>query len=324
MRLLLTGQRCLEVRQDNHDGPVPDGEALLRVLYCAVCKTDAKMWERGHRDLTLPRVPGHEIAAADSLGRCYVVWPGVCCDDCEYCRSGRENLCPNMKIIGFHRDGGFADRLVAPKTNLIPVPESVPPVMACLAEPVGCVIHALEKCRLGQGRRVLIYGAGTMGLLTALAAAEYGAEPLIIEINPAKIKVAAHFLRQAGLTCLASAPRAVYDTIVNACPDPAAFRQGLTMVAGGGCFCFFSGLVGKVDLTVDQLNLVHYREATVVGAYGLTRANMRQALSMLDSRQSLIELLIAEIVPPDRAPALMEKVLAGRGFKYVLDFTADR
>lgn len=320
MRLLLTGRKRLEVQQDNDYGSAPEGESLLRVLCCAVCRTDAKMWEQGHRDLVLPRVPGHEIVAADSRGRRYAVWPGESCGDCGFCRSGHENRCHRIRIIGFHRDGGFADQIMVPETSLIPIPDTLDTFLACLAEPVGCVLHALDNCHSERGARFLIYGGGTLGLLAALAAREIGGVPLVIERNPSKIKAARSFLNQTGIACVEETCETDFDAVINACPDPDAFSRGLAMLARGGCYCFFSGLVKNMTIAADLVNLVHYRELTISGTYGLNRADMRRALCFLSVRQPVVATLIQAVVKPEEAPALMARVLSGSGFKYILNF----
>ena len=171
MKMVLNGLRNLEVRDMTPLVPDPSGDDVpARVLACAVCRTDAKMWEQGHRDLVFPRVLGHEMTVADDSGKKFVVWPGTCCGSCRYCRSGRENLCEHMKIMGFHLDGGFAHQVRVPRSALIPIPDDMDPGLACFAEPVGCVINAFEKIRTRPGARVLIFGGGTMGLITALYA----------------------------------------------------------------------------------------------------------------------------------------------------------
>ncbi len=95
--------------------PVPGAdETLLNVTRCAICRTDAKMWGKGHRDLIMPRVLGHEICGIDEkTGRRYALWPGKACGCCGQCRTGSENLCSSMRITGFHTDGGFAEYVFA-------------------------------------------------------------------------------------------------------------------------------------------------------------------------------------------------------------------
>ncbi len=321
MKLLLTGQKQLSVQLSDDYGTPPEGEALLGVLCCGVCRTDAKMWAQGHRDLVLPRVPGHEMVVADEQGRRYAVWPGDACGKCRYCRKGREHLCRQIKIIGFHRDGGFADHVIVPKTSLIPLPDTLDTDVACLAEPAGCVMHALDKCGLGKQAHVLIYGAGTMGVLAAMAARVGGAEPMIVEKNPHKMNAARIILADAGIPCVQEANQIDFDVVINACPDPDAFRQGLKILAKGGCFCFFSGLSGGAVTDVDLINLIHYREITIVGSYGLNREDMQRALPFLSKKQAILKALIDTTIKPEEVAAVMGQVLSGSGFRKIINFS---
>ncbi len=321
MKMVLTGPKRLEIKDSQEFGRPEADEMLLRVLCCAVCRTDAKMWAEGHRDLVLPRIPGHEMVVADERHTRYVVWPGECCGKCRHCLTGRTNLCEAMRITGFHRDGGFAERVIVPRASLIPVPENLPTVTACLAEPVGCVLHAAAAGRIRENHRVLIYGGGTMGLLSALVAAEAGARPQVVEKSEDKIKVADAFIGKTDIPCFKEAPEGPFDVVINACSDETAFEQGLSGMAQGGRFVFFSGLPKNRNLDAGRLNAVHYREAILVGAYGLTRENMQQAVFFLEKHQAAVDHLIEAVVPPREAPVLMPRVLAGEVFKYVLDFT---
>ncbi len=161
---------------DDVDDPIlPKGGVLLKVLACAVCGTDIKMLEAGHRDLTYPRIPGHEVTAevldTDSAmvrkGDRVQVWPGESCGSCAQCRSGNDHLCPKVKIMGFNSDGGMAEMIaVADPSRLVPI-GNADPVMLTLDEPLACCINAQEKLRVGDGDSVLILGGGPMGCLSA-------------------------------------------------------------------------------------------------------------------------------------------------------------
>lgn len=322
MKLVLTGRKTLTIQQTTgNSSDVPDGEALLEVLCCGVCRTDAKMWAYGHRDLVLPRVPGHEMVLADEEGRRYVAWPGDTCGDCQYCRSSRESLCRQIKIIGFHRDGGFADHVIVPKASLIPVPDILDTDVACLAEPAGCVMHALDKCGLEKSAWLLIYGAGTMGNLVALAAQDSGANPVVIEKDPDKRAAARTILAEAGIPCLQKTSRIDFDVVINACPDPEAFRQGLKILGRGGFFCFFSGLTGDSVIDADVINQVHYREIAMAGSYGLNRADMQRALPFLLKKQTILRALIDTTISPETVPAVLEQILSGSGFRKIINFS---
>ena len=101
-------------------------EVLVRVRVTGLCRTDLKIIRVGHRDLVLPRVPGEEVVGViEAIGanvsrfrtgqRVYI-YPGTSCGTCSACKSGAGNLCASMQIMGFHRDGGFAEYVCAPLT----------------------------------------------------------------------------------------------------------------------------------------------------------------------------------------------------------------
>jgi len=322
MRLLLRGSKQLEFQDGALPAPLPEDEVRLRVHYCAVCRTDAKMWAEGHRDLILPRVPGHEMVAEDQQGTLHAVWPGASCGVCSQCLAGRENRCEHLHIIGFHRDGGFAQQVDVPKSSLTPLPEGLDPTVACFAEPVGCIFHALNNHLIEKDVRFLIYGGGTMGLLAGLVAGAAGAEPRIVEKNADKIKTARAFLDAAQIPCSTDTKDSGFDAVLNACPDPHAFGAGLTKLKKGGNFVFFSGLVADTAMESSRINQIHYHEISLTGSYGLAPADIKKAVSFLAAQQEKIKPLIQAVEKPDKAPGLMPRVLSGKDFKYILDFTA--
>lgn len=320
MKIVLTSRRNLEIQKNSKPEDSGEGEVRLRVLYCAICRTDAKMWDQGHRDLVLPRVPGHEMAVVDSRGDRYVVWPGICCGTCGHCLAGRENRCERIRILGFHRDGGFANEIDVPEDSLIPVPKSLDPAIACFAEPAGCIVHALEGCPVEQNARFLIYGGGTMGLLAALLIQTGGAKPTVIERSAEKIRAARPFLNATGISCGTDTRESGFDAVINACPDTEAFAGGLQKLKKGGRFAFFSGLTKNTAVDSGLIDLIHYHEITMSGSYGLAPADMKRAAGFLDAWQPVLQTLIQDIVRPEAAPGLMPQVLSGKGFKYILDF----
>lgn len=314
LRLRSPGHLVLEEAPDPIPGP---DEASLRVTHCAVCRTDAKMWAGGHRDLVLPRIPGHEIRGEGADGAAYAVWPGTACGVCPACRSGAENLCPDMRIVGFHRDGGFAERVAVPRRSLLPVPPGLPGAVACLAEPLACALNGLDQARVGRGNRLLVYGAGPVGLLAALAARHRGAEPSVREIRPRRLAETREFRDRIGLPeC--GADEGGFDAALNAAPDVAAVADGLGRLRSGGRFALFSGLVGGEAVPLSLLNTLHYRQLTLVGAYGCTRDGMRKALQILSESHKEAALLVEEAGTLSDVPGFLPAVLEGRGPRRVI------
>jgi threonine dehydrogenase-like Zn-dependent dehydrogenase len=166
--------------------PLPEptpGYARVRLLACGICGTDlhffhAGFWPPGH-------VPGHEMfgevdAVGDGVrgvvvGDRVAIEPIEACGTCPACRAGRSNICPQTRLYGIHAPGGFADALCAPEERLFRVSEAVEPEIAALAEPMAVAVHGVRRGGLEKDQRVLVLGAGTIGLLSVLASRAAGA-----------------------------------------------------------------------------------------------------------------------------------------------------
>lgn len=320
MKIVLTGLRTLDILDTPSDekGSFKNG-IRVNVLACAICRTDAKMWEQGHRDLIFPRVLGHEMVVQDPSGQRYAVWPGKSCGQCRFCITGRENLCEKMKITGFHHDGGFSHTAVLPSESLIPIPDDMDPFMACFAEPVACVINAFEKLVFEPGQRLLLYGAGTMGLITALFARSHELSVHILEKNQTKIDHITPFINRIGVSCSKDTHESEYDIIINCCADFIAFAQGITKIDKAGQISFFSGITKNESLETNLINLLHYKEVVVTGVYGMTRAHIQKAIPFIESHAAKLDDLIQDIVPLYKVPELMTDVLSGNDLKYIVD-----
>ncbi|HNW92031.1 MAG TPA: alcohol dehydrogenase catalytic domain-containing protein [bacterium] len=295
------------------------GEVLLRVAVTGLCRTDLKLIRAGHRDLILPRVPGEEVVGTVvrsgvgvggwAAGETVYVYPGRCCGRCASCRSGAENLCADMAIMGFHRDGGFAEYVCAPAASLLRVPDGLLPEQAVFAEPLSCCLNALELVRLQPGERIGIWGGGPAGTLLARAARAQGALPTVIE--PAAG-------RRRYTDALAAAPAdARYDAAVPAVGDPAAYHDALRHLAPRGRLVAFSGLAAAVP-PLGDINTLHYHEQTVVGAYGCALRHGTAALALLAAEAVPVADLISHRLPLRELPQALDLVATRRGMKIQL------
>lgn len=320
--LQLTAPKRIQISTSESTPPIKPGHLRLRVLYCGVCRTDAKMWKSGHRDLALPRIPGHEVAAIDdNSGQLYTIWPGQSCQSCSYCKAGRDNLCEEMKIIGFHSDGGFCDFIDVPENSLIPVNHDIDPKILCFAEPVACVMNCLRALRITKNNRVIIYGGGSVGMIAALACRELLAEVVVIEERTEKISRTASFSKCTGIPIVKQTAAGDFDAAINCCDSPIAFSQCIAKLQKGGRLGFFSGLKKNEAMNTDLLNLLHYRENVLYGTYGPRKSDMHEAAIFCTNQEKLLSLLIEEVIVPENVPSVLERVADGRTLKYIIEFT---
>lgn len=320
MRLAL--RQCGTMEYDNQAVSVSPGpgEVALEVVCCAVCRTDAKMWRSGHRDLLLPRVLGHEVVGTDPAdGRLYAVWPGVACGRCGYCRVGRDNLCEDMRIIGFHRDGGFADRVLVPRASLEPVPDGLSAPLATFAEPVACLENGLARLSVRAGERAIVYGGGALGMLAALWLGERGCVVTVIDKNGEKLARLEGLCRRHGFTAAKETTAADFAIAITCCPDPVAYSLAIAKLGKGGRLAYFSGLTKNHTLESNLLNLIHYKELEVYGSYGPRRADMAPALAFCRRHREDLAELIEQHLHPGEIEAVLPRILEGSALRYVVE-----
>jgi 2-desacetyl-2-hydroxyethyl bacteriochlorophyllide A dehydrogenase len=178
------------------------GQVLVKVRSCGICGSDLHYY---HGGLPPPVVcPGHEISGEVAevgagvtrfaAGDRVAVEPAITCGRCPGCRVGDYQLCREFKIVGTHADGGFAEYLVMPEYALFALPAGVAWPVAALTEPLAVGVHGVRLGNVRLGDRVLVLGAGTIGLLAALAAREAGAaEVLITARHPHQRRAAERF-----------------------------------------------------------------------------------------------------------------------------------
>lgn len=275
--------------------PAPaSGEALVRVAVAGLCRTDLKLIEIGHRDLVLPRIPAEEVVGdvigvgADIptswLGKRVYIYPGTSCGQCPLCKAGAGNLCRDMRIMGFHRDGGFAELVTAPVNSLIELPEGLSYETAVFAEPLSCCLNALELARLQPGELIGIWGGGPAGTLLDRAARSMGADSLVVEPDPGRCRQNAVAAPPTGLAL---------DVAIVAVGNANAYQQALAILNPRGRLVVFSGLSRETAVQPVDLNRLHYLEQTVVGAYGCSRRHGEQALAWIAAHRVGVEDLIS-------------------------------
>ena len=325
--VMMTGPAALTFRDMPDPEPGP-GEVTLDVALIGVCGTDLHILDGHFATARYPLIPGHEVtgtvvalgAGVESLrkGDRVVVDPGVPCTTCLLCRRGRPNLCENRNAVGVTRDGGAAERVAVAAANCHLVPEGVTAQAAVLAEPLACVLHAFDLVPAPVAQRVLVYGAGTIGLLAVQVARHLGAHRVeVVETNPGRLPAA----RRVG-AAVATGPeelpdsRADWDLVVDATGAPAAIADGVARVQRGGTFLQIGVAPADAVIPLSPYQLFA-RELTLVGSM-TTRHTFPAALRLLESGIIDVELLVEEPVPLSDYAEAVARVRAGRSLKVVV------
>lgn len=180
--------------------PTPQkGEVLVKVAYVGVCGSDLPRYFDGgvHQ---FPQILGHEFSGTIAevgegvqlkKNQRVAVAPLVPCNECEQCRSGRPQLCPNYSFIGSRQQGAMAEYVIAPEENCLIVPKELDLKIAATIEPLTVAIHGIERVQTKAGDKTLVLGAGTIGLMTVLALRARGVgEITVIDLNEQKLTLA--------------------------------------------------------------------------------------------------------------------------------------
>jgi 2-desacetyl-2-hydroxyethyl bacteriochlorophyllide A dehydrogenase len=170
--------------------PVPkDDEVLIKVKACGMCGTDLKLYH-GQYTARVPVVPGHEYAGEIvelgknvrnlKVGQRVVSDPNESCGKCYWCRNHQPCFCNDLAAYGVLRDGGFAEYCTASEKGVYPIPESLDDESAAFAEPVSCVVHAMDRINYQSGETVAVIGGGPMGQIHLQFALHSGARKVIL------------------------------------------------------------------------------------------------------------------------------------------------
>jgi alcohol dehydrogenase, propanol-preferring len=219
--------------------PVPTpgpGQLLLKVLACGVCRTDLHLLD-GEVDVPdPPRILGHQIVGTTEPGgrRVGVPWLGWTCGECEFCRSGRENLCLRARFTGRDIDGGFAEYAVADERFCFPIPGGDADVQVAPLLCAGLIgFRALRLC--GDARRLGLYGFGAAAHIVAQVAAWQGRR--VHAFTRPGDEAAQRFAREVGAVWAGAsgdAPPEALDAAIIFAPDGALVPVALRAVAPGG------------------------------------------------------------------------------------------
>ena len=271
------------------------GQALVRLRRAGVCGTDLHIYDGTQPYFEYPRIIGHELAGeiaevgSDSLfkpGQQVAIIPYLACGACVACRRGKTNCCQRLNVIGVHSDGGMADYVSLPEANIIAA-DGVGLDQAAMAEFLAIGAHAVGRGAVKRGDRVLVVGAGQIGIACMIFAKLRGAEVTALDTREDRLAFCAkeiavdHCLRagadaKAALSRLSDAE--FYDGVFDATGNAKAMNAGFDYVAHGGAYVLVSIVRETIAFSDPEF---HKRETSLLSSRNATRRDFEDVLEAL-------------------------------------------
>lgn len=325
------------------DVPMPvrkEGEVLLKLLYGGICGSDLGSYRGTFAYFDYPRIPGHEFSAevieADENNP-YGIKPGMIvtcnpyfnCGHCYSCAHGVINACMDNQTMGCQRDGAFREYITMPAERVYDGKGLDAKTLAAI-EPFCISYHGINRANIKAGEKVLVVGAGTIGILAAIAAKEKGAEVYISDISETKLKLAKKLGIEGGI--LSESPQQLaevvskitdgngFDVTIEAVGLPSTFQECIDAACFGGRMVLIG--VGKKNLDFN-FTLIQKKELNVYGSRNALKKDFLELIDIVSAGKVPLEKIITNIYAFKDAPKAFEDFSKGQGemLKVIIDFS---
>ena len=291
-----------DVRVEERElAPPGAGEVRISIEAALTCGTDLKVFKRGYhaRMIVPPAVFGHELAGVISevgpdaagwrAGDRVVVANSAPCGKCRFCEHGQEHLCDDLLFL----NGAYAESINVParivEKNLMALRTNTTFRDAALVEPLACVVQGVEDSRLQPGQKVLVIGAGPIGLMFVALARHLDCEVYVAGRGDSRLKAARQLgakqvINVAGRDVVSTVRREMGfgpDIVVEAVGKPETWEAGVQLARKGGLVNFFGGCPSGTTVNLDTGRL-HYSSLTLVASFHHTPRTIRRALNLIE------------------------------------------
>ena len=326
------------------------GEALLKLLYGGICGSDLGSYRGTFAYFSYPRIPGHEFSAQIievdenefglKEGMIVTCNPYFNCGSCYSCTRGIVNACMDNQTMGCQRDGAFCQYITMPVERIYDGKGLSPKVLAAI-EPFCISYHGVQRAGIRKGDKVLVVGAGTIGVLAAIAAKELGGEVYLCDVAPQKLQYAMDTFGFAGTILnnskdtLQQATEAItgtvaagdcavscgFDVCIEAVGLPETFQSCIDAAAFGGKVVLIG--VGKKNLDFN-FTLIQKKELNIFGSRNALKKDFTELIDLVKDSKVDLEKIITNVYPLDEIATAFEEFHQNGAemLKVMIDFTA--
>ena len=314
--LFLEGPGVINIKEI----PFPEereGYAIIKMTAASICGSDISAF-RGHgQAIPYPLILGHEaVGIVEQIGQneqgitkgdFVILDPYIFCGTCYPCSLGRTNCCEQLKVLGVQTDGAMREHISHPNHLLHKIPENIPLGLAPLAEPLTIALHGMHRAQLKAGEHVAIIGAGPIGLLAAMAALQYEAIPVLIDMVEERLELGKslgikHTVNVSTQDANEYLKEITNGRMVEVVLEMSGSHVGIQNAINYASYCGRISFTGwPTGETLVNTSLITRKELDIRGARTSVK-EFQEALDMISSGQVNAKAILSETVTFEQLP----------------------
>ena len=309
--------------------PTPaSGQSLVKMLACGICGTDRHIY-KGEYPSTKPVILGHEFGGVVAevgpgskfnVGDLVSVDPNIVCGQCVDCKAGRTAFCPSLTALGVNINGGLAEYVLTPDTQIYPVRPDLNPLHLAFIEPLACSIRGMDLAGLKGGEKVAILGGGVIGLLVVQLAKLAGASEIVLVTRQkfrrdVALKIGATRVidpKSESVTDVLSG----MDVTFECAGAVETFNQAQKVTRRGGAIIVLGLTAAGTKVEFNLFDVV-VNELRIQGSY-LNPLTQGRAAEIVGSGKLNLDIMISKVVYLDGVKAILDADPAEGDIKYIV------
>lgn len=307
---------------------VKEGEALLKILYCGICGADVASYTGNQPFTTYPRIPGHEFSAEIisipenekglKVGDIVTANPYFNCNTCYSCKRGHVNCCMDNQTMGVQRDGSFSEYIAMPISRIYDG-KGLSAKELALIEPFSIGYHAVSRAEIKPTDKVLVVGAGPIGLFAMISAKLKGASVYITDILEGRLEIAKEFgvdgvINSSKISLDEETKRITdgggFDVCIEACGLSTTFLTCIDQAAFAGNIILIGN--GKKETTFLHSILLK-KELNIYGSRNAYPKDFIELIDIVVAGKVDLMKMVSAIYPMDQADLAFQALASNDG-----------